>query len=238
MKLFNGIFLIGIFLIGIFSAADGSCSRGCDLALASYYVWQGSNLTFISQMTQTPIPRILSYNPQIPNQDSVLADTRINVPFSCQCLSGDEFLGHLFNYTTSPGVTYDLIAGTYYSNLTTAQLLQSYNSYPAWNIPDTGVALNVPVNCSCGDRDVSTDYGLFVTYPLRVGDSLETVAAASNLSTDLVRRYNPTANFSSGSGLVFIPGRVDLVNLYYNSPSAKVLRVVMKRSAKTSSSPS
>ncbi|KAK4420547.1 Chitin elicitor receptor kinase [Sesamum alatum] len=199
--------LIGIFLIGIFSAADGRCSRGCDLAYASYYVWRDSNLTFISDMLQTPIPTILDHNRQIANQDSVLADTRINVPFTCDCLRGGEFLGHDFTYRTSPGVTYELIAGTYYANLTTVDWLQRNNMYPAWNIPDTGVALNVTVNCSCGDKNVSPDYGLFVTYPLRIGESLESVAAANNLSADLVRRYNPTANSSSGSRLVFIPGR-------------------------------
>lgn len=53
------------------------------------------------------------------------------------------------------------------------------------------MALNVTVNCSCGDKTVSPDYGLFVTYPLRIGESLESVAAANNLSVDLVRRYNP-----------------------------------------------
>ncbi|KAK4386263.1 Chitin elicitor receptor kinase [Sesamum angolense] len=199
--------LIGIFLIGIFSAADGRCSRGCDLAYASYYVWSNSNLSFISHMLQTPIRTILDHNRQISNQDSVLADTRINVPFTCDCLRGGEFLGHDFTYMTSPGDTYELIAGTYYSNLTTIDWLQKNNIYPAWNIPDTGVALNVTVNCTCGDKHVSPDYGLFVTYPLRTGESLESVAAAANLSVDLVRSYNPTANSSSGSGLVFIPAR-------------------------------
>ncbi|KAL7102417.1 hypothetical protein ACP275_08G119300 [Erythranthe tilingii] len=202
------LLLIGILLIGIFSAAaDGRCSRGCDLALASYYVWQGSNLTLISNMTQIPIPTILSYNPQIPNQDSVQAGARVNVPFACDCLEDGEFLGHVFSYTTSPGNTYETIAGTYYSNLTTVDWLQRFNIYPAWNIPDTGVVLNVTVNCSCGDKDISKDYGLFVTYPFRAGESFDTVAAASNLSADLLRRYNPTANFSSGSGLLYIPGK-------------------------------
>ncbi|PIN18711.1 Serine/threonine protein kinase [Handroanthus impetiginosus] len=198
--------LIGIFLIGIFSTANGRCSRGCDVALASYYVPEGSNMSFISRVTQTPISRILSYNPQIPNQDLVSSDNRVNVPFRCDCLAGGEYLGHVFTYTSSPGDTYELIAGTYYANLTTARWMERNNRYPAGNIPD-GVALNVTVNCSCGDRDVAADYALFVTYPLREGESLESVAAASNLSADLVRRYNPTANFSAGRGLVYIPSR-------------------------------
>ncbi|GFQ07230.1 chitin elicitor receptor kinase 1 [Phtheirospermum japonicum] len=212
MKLRVGIFFAGIFLIGIPPAADGQCTRGCDVALASYYAWLGSNMSLIAQVMGTTIQQILDYNPQIPSQDSLEAATRVNVPFRCDCLEDGAFLGHIFTYRSAPGLTYDTLAETYYSNLTTTALLERFNNnYPPWNIPDTGVPLNVPVNCSCGDRAVSRDYGLFVTYPLRAGESLEAVAAASNLSADLVRRYNPTANFSSGRGLLYIPGRAKMV---------------------------
>jgi chitin elicitor receptor kinase 1 len=48
---------------------------------------------------------------------------------------------------------------------------------------------------------------LFITYPLRVEDSLESIAVAEGVSGDLLQRFNPGANFSAGSGLVYIPGR-------------------------------
>lgn len=168
-------------------------------------MWLKSNLSFLTQVTGVPIPTILSYNPQILNQDSVIADTRTNIPFRCDCIGG-EFLGHVFTYDVVSGDTYETIAQQYYSNLTTVQLLRRFNSYPDFNIPDTG-QLNVTVNCSCGDKDVSKDYGLFVTYPLRPGESLESVAQASNLSSTLLRSYNPTANFSDGTSVVYIPGK-------------------------------
>lgn len=50
-------------------------------------------------------------------------------------------------------------------------------------------------------------YGLFVTYPLREGQTLESVAAENNLTAEVVRSYNPSANFSAGSGLVYLPGK-------------------------------
>ncbi|KAL1567605.1 Chitin elicitor receptor kinase [Salvia divinorum] len=203
MKLLTGILLIAI----LSTSADARCSRGCDTALASYYMWLNSNLTFVSQMTQAEIPTILSYNPSIPNQDSVQAGARVNVPFACDCLEDGEFLGHMFEFRTFPGVTYQTIAQTYYSNLTTVDWLQRFNSYPAFSIPDTGVTLNVTVNCSCGDENVSKDYGLFVTWPLKEGETLESIADANNLSTGIVSRYNPSANFNSGNGLVYIPGK-------------------------------
>ncbi|KAL2466269.1 Chitin elicitor receptor kinase 1 [Abeliophyllum distichum] len=105
------------------------------------------------------------------------------------------------------GDTYDKVAGIYYANLTTTQSLQQFNIYPANNIPDQGTRLSVAVNCSCGNKEVSKDYGLFVTYPLRPGENLESVAAANNLSSNLLRSYNPRVNFSAGNGLVYIPGK-------------------------------
>ncbi|PPR88604.1 hypothetical protein GOBAR_AA32079 [Gossypium barbadense] len=205
-----------LLLISISSiSVESRCSRGCDLALASYYVWQGSNLTFISQIlnsslvpySTTNFDSILAYNPQVANKDSVEAFSRLNIPFPCDCINND-FLGHVFTYSVQPGDTYDKIAG-YYSDLTTVAWLRPFNSYPETNIPDSGV-VNVVVNCSCGDSAISKDYGLFVTYPLRENETLDTVLTQANLSSDLsglVRLYNPGVNFSSGSGLVYIPGR-------------------------------
>nr|KJB08655.1 hypothetical protein B456_001G096000 [Gossypium raimondii] len=208
-----------LLLISISSiSVESRCSRGCDLALASYYVWQGSNLTFISQIlnsslvpySTTNFDSILAYNPQVANKDSVEAFSRLNIPFPCDCINND-FLGHVFTYSVQPGDTYDKIAG-YYSDLTTVAWLRPFNSYPETNIPDSGV-VNVVVNCSCGDSAISKDYGLFVTYPLRENETLDTVLTQANLSSDLsglVRLYNPGANFSSGSGLVYIPGRAGI----------------------------
>ncbi|KAL2483173.1 Chitin elicitor receptor kinase 1 [Forsythia ovata] len=200
-----GFFVWVIGITSFFSPAYSRCSSTCDLALGSYYVWQGSNLSFISQITQNTIQNILNYNPQIQNQDTVIADTRINIPFPCDCIR-NEFLGHVFPYNVISGDTYGKVAGIYYANLTTTQSLQQSNSYPENNIPDSA-RLSVEVNCSCGNKEVSKDYGLFVTYPLRPEDNLESVAATNNLSSDLLMRYNPRVNFSAGSGLVYIPGK-------------------------------
>ncbi|KAJ4977335.1 hypothetical protein NE237_002441 [Protea cynaroides] len=160
----------------------------------------------------TSIQAILDYNPQIPNQDFLKADTRINVPFSpCDCING-EYLTHVFNYTVDSNDTYDIIATEDFSNLTTAEWLQSWNSYSASNYIPNNAQLNVTVNCSCGDSSVSNEYGLFVTYPLRPGDNLSSVASDSGVTAKLLQEYNPNMNFNSGSGLVFIPGKDETGN--------------------------
>ncbi|KAL3519427.1 hypothetical protein ACH5RR_017576 [Cinchona calisaya] len=197
-------FLAIIILWG--GGVESKCStRGSCGALASYYAWNGTNLTFISTVLSTSITHILSYNPQITNQDIIQFGSRVNVPFTCGCLE-EGFMGHQFIYQIRPGNSYQKIADLIYANLTTVAMLQSFNSYPVENVPDTGL-LNVTVNCSCGNSKVSKDYGLFVTYPLRVGENISSLANEFDLPERLMEDYNPSVNFSSGSGLVFVPGK-------------------------------
>ncbi|XP_020537666.1 lysM domain receptor-like kinase 3 isoform X4 [Jatropha curcas] len=205
-----GFVLSFLLLLSLCCYTHSKCSKGCDLALASYYVWEGTNLTFIASVLKSDIlgspDTIVDYNrDQVPNKDSVEASIRVNVPFPCDCING-EFLGHVFRYDVKSGDTYDVVAEQYYSNLTTLSWLERFNSYPATNIPDVGT-LNVTVNCSCGDSSISKDYGLFVSYPLRREDSLASIASQFNITANLLQRYNIGANFSRGSGLVYIPGK-------------------------------
>ena len=102
--------------------------------------------------------------------------------------------------------TYEKVAETIYANLTTFDWLRKFNSYEPNNIPDTAT-LNVTINCSCGNIEVSKDYGLFITYPLRPNETFQSVAHTMNLDTGLLQSYNPGVNFSQGSGLVYIPGK-------------------------------
>lgn len=210
--MFFNLKLCFLILTAIFTHTKSKCSTGCNLALGSYYVRKNDTLTTISEIFgSTDIDLILSYNKkQVPNKDSIQSGIRIEIPFSCDCID-NEFLGHVFSYKVRSGDTYDTIANTIYSNLTSSALLQKFNSYDANRIPDVA-SLNVTVNCSCGDKKVSKEYGLFVTYPLREGDSLGSVVREVNFSSgtdgsDLLRRYNLGADFSAGSGIVYVPGR-------------------------------
>ena len=186
---------------------DGQC-RGCDLALASYYVTSGQNLTAIAKLFNIDLTgidtTILPHNKDIISKDSIQANTRINIPFQCDCING-EFLGRKFRYNVNFRDTYTTIAADVYHNLTTVELLQQTNTYDPSRIPDN-VGINATVKCFCGDAGVSRDYGLFLTYPLRSGDTLESVAREVGLSDlSLLQRYNPAVDFSAGEGIVFVP---------------------------------
>lgn len=187
------------------SLVQSACKRGCDLALGSYYVEPGINLVTISQCLNTNVNNILKYNPSIPSQDSVEALKRYNLPFRCDCING-EFLAHVFDYDLMSGDTYEKIAEVRYANLTTGDWIQSFNTYEYNSLPDIA-RINVTVNCSCGDRSISKDYGLFLTYPLRPEDTLDSISSEANLSPELILSYNPNVNFTQGSDLVYIPGR-------------------------------
>ncbi|XP_049351791.1 lysM domain receptor-like kinase 3 [Solanum verrucosum] len=207
--------IIIIVLIYLFSNCttcySSSCTNGCDLALASFFIWPESNLPLINQLFDNiSYSDILDWNTQI-TSTFILTESRVNVPFRCDCFNNGEFLGHVFRYNVSANDTYDLIARRRYSSLTNKELLMRDNSYPDNNIPDH-VTLNVTVNCSCGNKDVSKDYGLFITYPMRPGENLSYIALVTNTSSKLIEMYNPMANFSAGSGLLYIPGRDKLGN--------------------------
>ncbi|XP_062086835.1 lysM domain receptor-like kinase 3 [Humulus lupulus] len=193
-----------VFLLLSFRAT-AKCKTGCNLALASYFVWEGSNLSYISTIFGQNFSEILRYNPQVPNKDSIITGTRINVPFSCECLNSD-FLGHTFTYKTQFGDTYDIVARTVFANLTTKDWMHRVNMYKPTRIP-AGSPINVTVNCTCGDIHVSKDYGLFTTYPLRPTDNLSYVAAVAGVPPGLLQLYNPGHTFSSGNGIVFVPAK-------------------------------
>ncbi|PON42546.1 LysM receptor kinase [Parasponia andersonii] len=194
-------------LISLCFRVKSKCGKGCDLAFASFYVYEGSNLTFISDLFNKNSPdEIVSYNTdKIPNKDSIQSTIRINIPFPCDVCVNDQYLGHLLEYNVVSGDTYEKVVSKY-SNLTTVQSLTESNpQYDPNNIPDVNGKLNVTVNCSCGNSQISKAYGLFITYPLRWDDTLDKIATAQNISADLISKYNPGVNFSQGSGLVFIP---------------------------------
>ncbi|KAM0890358.1 hypothetical protein ACQ4PT_027150 [Festuca glaucescens] len=197
------------------AAGDGcSIGTGCDLALGSYLVGSDQNVTYIGQLFGLGDDyRLLQpYNPGRPNPDFVAIGDRINVSFTCQCLARPSdpaatYLAGSFPHKVVTGETYTSIADQY-NNLTTVDWLAATNTYPPNKIPDIAT-VNVTVNCSCGDPDVSKDYGLFLTYPLRDRETLASVAASHGFSSqgqlDMIRKYNPGMDGVTGSGIVYIP---------------------------------
>ncbi|KAG5120867.1 hypothetical protein JHK84_039207 [Glycine max] len=203
--------------------AESKCVKGCDVALASYYVSPGyllfENITRLMESIVLSNSDVIIYNKDKIFNENVLAFSRLNIPFPCGCIDG-EFLGHVFEYSASAGDTYDSIAKVTYANLTTVELLRRFNSYDQNGIP-ANATVNVTVNCSCGNSQVSKDYGLFITYPLRPGNNLHDIANEARLDAQLLQSYNPSVNFSKESGdIVFIPGRVSGSAEYETSGSS------------------
>ncbi|QHN91327.1 uncharacterized protein DS421_17g573900 [Arachis hypogaea] len=212
--------LLFLLLITLPLSAESKCSKSCDLAFASYYLWNNdSSLLYISYIMQSnllhKVEDIVRYN----KDTSYPSHTRVNVPIPCDCINDGEFLGHTFQYSVTRGDDYLTIANGTFSNLVTAEWLQNTNSYSQDAIP-AGGKVNVTVNCSCGDSNISKHYGLFITYPLRPEDSLQSIANQTKLDPELLMKYNPSVNFSKGNGLVYIPGRDENGNYAPLRPSS------------------
>ncbi|KAI9095356.1 hypothetical protein K1719_026390 [Acacia pycnantha] len=193
---------------------ESKCLKGCPLALASYYS-QNSTLGDITQLLRSDLVSdsevISKYNEGsiLSNNNGIYIQsfTRINIPFPCDCINNGDFLGHVFEYTISEGDTFDSIATKTYSSLTTADSLRRFNSYSDPNHLPFNEKLNVTVNCSCGNRQISEYYDLFITYPLKFEDSLESIVNQTGIDATLLQSYNPGVDFSQQGGVLFIPGR-------------------------------
>ncbi|KAB2595813.1 chitin elicitor receptor kinase 1-like [Pyrus ussuriensis x Pyrus communis] len=147
---------------------------------------------------------IVTYNKDsVLNKHIIRFGNRVSVPFTCGCINGD-FHGHMFEWDVRTGDTYDQIAKIFYSNLTSVEDMEWFNSYGPNNIPNNA-KVNVTVNC--GNSAVSEDYGLFITNPLQPEDSLDSIAGTEQLEQALLQRYNNGANFGQGSGFAYIPGQ-------------------------------
>ncbi|XP_020962823.1 lysM domain receptor-like kinase 3 isoform X1 [Arachis ipaensis] len=210
MKLKKSFLLFFLLLeCSCFINLESECLKGCDLAIASYFVYPrvklGSIASFMHSNVVANSNVIISYNKDKMPNNLPVSFSRINIPFPCDCING-EFLGHVFEYSAIEGDTYDLIAKMRYSDLTTVEILQRFNNYDPNHVP-VNAKVNVTVNCSCGNSHVSKDYGLFVTFPLRVGNTLLQIANQTKLDPKLLQSYNPGVNFSQTRGIVFIPAR-------------------------------
>ncbi|XP_076882800.1 lysM domain receptor-like kinase 3 isoform X2 [Bidens hawaiensis] len=199
---YKSLFLFLVLFVTVIRV-ESRCIDKC-LALASYTMWEKSNITFLTQIFSTTIQQIQSYNPQITNPDIVAVGSKTNVPFSCAC-NDQDFLNHRFVYTVGSGDTYSLIAETYFSGLTNVDMLRRYNNYNEVNL-QFGSQVDVIVNCSCGNIHVSKDYGLFITYPIRSGENLSSIANETAVNETLLREYNPGSSFLN-KDVVFVPGR-------------------------------
>ncbi|MCD9639046.1 hypothetical protein HAX54_023326 [Datura stramonium] len=205
--IFRRITRIIVFVIfAVVHYADSRCTEGCGLALASYRFSLSDDDNVLEKVSEISVRlfsnisalEILSYSSYI-NRSEGYSIRRISIPFRCDCLNGD-YLGHVFPYTVYPGDTYDSISTFDYSGLITEEWLMWFNS-------NRVRTLMVIVNCSCGNTEVSEDYGLFITYPMQAGETLESIASSTNTNSELIQMYNPGVNFSAGSGLLYIPGR-------------------------------
>jgi chitin elicitor receptor kinase 1 len=119
-----------------------------------------------------------------------------------------EILMFLF-LQVSGGDTVDNITSVVYQNLTTTSAIVEASSLSNANSITSGSYLQIPINCSCGDPTVSSDYGLFLTYVVAAGKAgnVSGIASDYNTTQELLKQYNPNVVWdnSQPNQIAFIP---------------------------------
>uniref|UniRef100_A0A0E0QTM2 non-specific serine/threonine protein kinase n=1 Tax=Oryza rufipogon TaxID=4529 RepID=A0A0E0QTM2_ORYRU len=190
------------------AASGDGCRAGCSLAIAAYYFSEGSNLTFIATIFAIGgggYQALLPYNPAITNPDYVVTGDRVLVPFPCSCLGLPAAPASTF---LAGAIPYPLPLPRGGGGTPTTPSPPTTPTSPpprGWRPPTRTRRGGSPAAMG----GVSPRYGLFLTYPLWDGETLESVAAQYGFSSpaemELIRRYNPGMGGVSGKGIVFIP---------------------------------
>ncbi|XP_073387977.1 chitin elicitor receptor kinase 1-like isoform X2 [Physcomitrium patens] len=193
--------------------------KGCDAAYAFYRTQVGDTLVKIGTLFQTTNERIGAVNPVITDLNFIDQNVPLYIPFRCDCIN-DQLL-QKFQYQVQATDTIENITAIVYENLTQLNWVTGLNSISDPNYVETDRFLVIPVNCSCGNPTVSSDYGLFLTYPVvaGTGGNLSGIASEFNASEDLVRKLNPNVVWenSQPTQYAFIPTQV-----------ASILRTMVK----------
>lgn len=198
-------------LAGSFDFVEAPCvpPGGCNVALA-YYTFNGTtdgNLSSVAARFQASEKDIRSYS-HLNSSTSVESGQALLIPFSCQC--SDNELGHNFSYSVVQGDQADTIASQKFEFLTTVSAMTSANGATSLDAIYPENILKIPVNCSCGDPSVSSQYGLFATYVALANDNLEGLAKKFNISGDTLQSYNPGVSLNllqSSVDILFVPER-------------------------------
>ncbi|XP_024375989.1 chitin elicitor receptor kinase 1-like [Physcomitrium patens] len=164
---------------------------GCDTACAFYIIQYTETMDSIGHKFRTSETQILAVNPSIVETNYIVTGNPLYVPFRCDCVN-DQML-HKFPYQVTDDGSVVNITSNAFQNLTQPDWVASWNTLADKNTVKAGTYLDIPVNCSCGNPSVSSDYGLFLTYPVvtGTGSNLSGIASDFNTSVDLVKRFNP-----------------------------------------------
>lgn len=87
-----------VWLFILIGGVGADCTVGCQ-ALAYYRVNTGDTADSLTSRFQTNGPQLQSYNRNVTNLNSILAGTKLFLPFDCQCTNGQ--LVHNFAYKVS-----------------------------------------------------------------------------------------------------------------------------------------
>lgn len=201
-------FFLVVLSPGMFRFALAICMPpgGCSVALA-HYVFDSSSdgsLSDVAKRFQANESEIRWYS-QLNASTALSSGQSLRIPFVCGC--EDTFLGHNFAYTVVSNDTATTIASNRYGFLTTVSAMTSVNNQDLNFLYPQNI-LSIPVNCSCGDPDINSSFGLFLTYVSGENDNAEALSRKFNVTVDLLKSYNQNINLNllqDSISILFVP---------------------------------
>ncbi|RWW35891.1 hypothetical protein BHE74_00059120 [Ensete ventricosum] len=190
-----------------------SGSESCP-ALLGYTLYADLKLSEVAALFHVDPLAILAANafdPAVPDvEDHILpAGLLLRIPTRCSCADGIR-RSLAARYRTRPGDTLAYVAASVFGGLASPDQIREANSIPDPSALDVGRTLVIPLPCACFNLSDNFLPALYLSYVVRPGDSVPSIAARySTTATDImnVNAVGGPAAISPGDVLVIpLPG--------------------------------
>ncbi|KAF3788835.1 LysM domain-containing GPI-anchored protein 1 [Nymphaea thermarum] len=152
--------------------SSDSCS-----SLLSYLLPSDLKLSEIASRFQIKVPEILganSYDPSTPQTQIVPINSLLKIPISCPCVNGIR-QSVSTTYTVQPIDSLDSIAAGF-GRLVSADQIRNLNGIGSGQPLAIGTQLKIPLPCTCFDNSDNGVPSVYLSYVVRSGDSLSSIA--------------------------------------------------------------
>ncbi|KAJ8480515.1 hypothetical protein OPV22_024242 [Ensete ventricosum] len=185
-----------------------SGSESCP-ALLGYTLYADLKLSEVAALFHVDPLAILAANafdPAVPDvEDHILpAGLLLRIPTRCSCADGIR-RSLAARYRTRPGDTLAYVAASVFGGLASPDQIREANSIPDPSALDVGRTLVIPLPCACFNLSDNFLPALYLSYVVRPGDSVPSIAARySTTATDImnVNAVGGPAAISPGDVLV------------------------------------
>ncbi|XP_078433406.1 lysm domain GPI-anchored protein 1 precursor [Wolffia australiana] len=205
-------FFVFFFVFFVFFAAMADCKStiepcsnadSCN-ALVGYSLYADLKVSEVASLFQIDPLSLLAingYDLSAPGStDRILpAGLLLRVPVVCSCEAGIRRSVSV-RYVLRPSDSLISVAGSVYGGLVSADQIREANGIGDGEIVDSGRSVLVPLPCVCFNYTDNQLPAVFLSYVVRPGDTVATIAAAYSTTVSDVMNVNAMSNPSISAG--------------------------------------